>query len=385
MWKIITLFFLGAALSLQYSVVKADSSPSAEPYSGEALCFPGVYAGDQPCLAYGPSETLDQWVKSGLSYPIKGLPAYSLDEEYTKMPYGYAKLNVDPEKRVNTFPSLDAAVANDNPSGYIPEGETRFVAYTSKADVNGGHYVQLAGSGEWLRASPADYTRFRGLAFYRTPDNGFGWLVDIGNSRSGPGTNYPYTGKVYYRNTLVQVFSKVNSNETDWYQIGFNEWLERRYLRIVQINTTPPEGVPGNRWIEVNLFEQTLAVYDEGELVYATMIASGVDPFFTRPGLFQIQTKKETETMTGAFTADKSDYYYLEHVPWTMYFDGARALHAAYWRALFGYEQSHGCVNLAPGDAHWLYEWASEGDWVYIWDPSGKTPTDPSKYGEGGA
>ena len=131
--------------------------------------------------------------------------------------------------------------------------------------------------------------------------------------------------------------------------------------------------------------EQTLAVYDQGQLVYATMIATGVDPFFTKPGLFQIQVKKDTETMTGAFTADKSDYYYLDKVPWTMYFDGARALHAAYWRALFGYEQSHGCVNLSPGDAHWLFDWAKVGDWVYVWDPSGKTPTDPAKYTQGGA
>ena len=115
------------------------------------------------------------------------------------------------------------------------------------------------------------------------------------------------------------------------------------------------------------------------------MIATGVDPFFTKPGLFQIQAKKDTETMTGSFTSDRSDYYSFEKVPWTMYFDGARALHAAYWRTLFGYAQSHGCVNLSPGDSHWLYDWANVGDWVYVWDPSGKTPTDPAKYTQGGA
>jgi lipoprotein-anchoring transpeptidase ErfK/SrfK len=67
-----------------------------------------------------------------------------------------------------------------------------------------------------------------------------------------------------------------------------------------------------------------------------------------------------------------------------MYFDGARALHAAYWRTRFGYPQSHGCVNLSMGDAHWLFLWAHEGDWVYVHDPSGKTPTDPALY-TGGA
>jgi len=89
--------------------------------------------------------------------------------------------------------------------------------------------------------------------------------------------------------------------------------------------------------------------------------------------------------MSGAFEADRSDFYYLEDVPWTMYFDQARALHGAYWRQWFGWPGTHGCVNLTIGDARWLYDWAVEGDWVYVWDPSGETPSDPSLYGPGGA
>ena len=89
--------------------------------------------------------------------------------------------------------------------------------------------------------------------------------------------------------------------------------------------------------------------------------------------------------MTGAFATGKVDYYLLENVPWTMYYDGPRAMHGAYWRAMFGYEQPHGCVNLSIGDSHWLYDWAVVGDWVYVWDPSGKTPTDPEFYKESAA
>ena len=149
----------------------------------------------------------------------------------------------------------------------------------------------------------------------------------------------------------------------------------------VVINTTPPDGVTNGRWIDVNLAEQSLAVYDNYQLVFATVIASGQEPFWTRPGLFQIQQKKETETMRNN---DPSDFYYLDNVPWTMYFDGARALHGAYWRTRFGYPQSHGCVNLSVGDAHWLFNWAVQGDWVFVHDPSGQTPTDPALY-TGGA
>ena len=102
-----------------------------------------------------------------------------------------------------------------------------------------------------------------------------------------------------------------------------------------------------------------------------------------KPGLFQVYEKKESETMTGE--RNTPNFYHLENVPWTMYFDKARALHGAYWRARLGYPQSHGCVNLYPGDAHWLFNWAKVGTWVHVYDTTGKTPTDPNFYGDGGA
>jgi lipoprotein-anchoring transpeptidase ErfK/SrfK len=80
---------------------------------------------------------------------------------------------------------------------------------------------------------------------------------------------------------------------------------------------------------------------------------------------------------------DPADFYYLDNVPWTMYFDGARALHGAYWRTRFGYPQSHGCINLSVGDSHWLFNWAVEGDFVYVHDRTGRTPTDPALYNGG--
>jgi lipoprotein-anchoring transpeptidase ErfK/SrfK len=68
-----------------------------------------------------------------------------------------------------------------------------------------------------------------------------------------------------------------------------------------------------------------------------------------------------------------------------MYFDQARDMHGTYWHNRFGWPASRGCVNLSPGDANWLFQWAQEGDWVCVWHPTGKTPTDPSLYGDEGA
>jgi hypothetical protein len=41
---------------------------------------------------------------------------------------------------------------------------------------------------------------------------------------------------------------------------------------------------------------------------------------------------------------------------------------------MLGFTQSHGCVNMFPGDANWLFQWADVGDYVYVHDPSGQTP-----------
>jgi hypothetical protein len=41
-----------------------------------------------------------------------------------------------------------------------------------------------------------------------------------------------------------------------------------------------------------------------------------------------------------------------------MYFELAFALHSAFWHNAFGRPRSHGCINLAPADAKWLFGFA---------------------------
>jgi hypothetical protein len=255
-----------------------------------------------------------------------------------------------------------------------------YVSYVERVDTGRGIYYRLE-SGKWILGKGArvsEVSAYQGLQFHTTPRIPFGWPFEYIPVKQAPGYNTPETGR--YLNPfidIVQVYTTQVADGTDWNMIGPNQWVEARKVAVVHPNPIPPEGVTMGRWIDVDLAEQTLAVYEDYQLVFATVIASGLEPFYTRPGLFQIYQKKETENMRNN---DPTDYYYLDNVPWTMYFDKARALHGAYWRTRFGYPQSHGCVNLSVGDAHWLYQWAIEGDWVYVHDPTGLTPTDPSFY-----
>jgi len=52
---------------------------------------------------------------------------------------------------------------------------------------------------------------------------------------------------------------------------------------------------------------------------------------------------------------DAESNYLIESVPWVQYFAEGVALHAAFWHDDFGRVHSHGCVNLAPRDAAWLF------------------------------
>jgi lipoprotein-anchoring transpeptidase ErfK/SrfK len=376
-------------IGLLFSTVQpglAENNPSVEPYTGTAVCLPDAYlSAPAECLPLGPSQTLTDLAQQGISYPPRPFPGSHPPRELTASPVTIAKLNLESNEPGYVYGTLDDAAAGTNPVREIARGEgLRYVSYVQTVDVNGHHFVQLK-TGEWMRASPAGYSYFQGLRFYKTPTTVFGWMVDHARARSAPSWNAPEVGDLIYRETIIQIYEVAEAEDMEWYRIGENQWVARLDSRRIQVNTTPPKGVTGNRWIEVNLYDQSLMVYENRQLVFATLVATGGKPFYTRPGLFTVYKKKPLETMSGAFESDKHDYYYLEDVPWTMYFDQARALHGAYWRAWYGFPGTHGCVNLSIGDAAWLYQWANEGDPVYVWDPSGETPTDPSLYSEGGA
>ncbi len=326
----------------------------------------------------------------GITLPLPPLPGARVSLDLGVLSYQYVRLGDEPNP---VYATLEDAHAGLNPVRSYEAGKLKYVTYIEPEPTEEGRkpkFYKLT-SGGWVgggsRYTP--YNRFSGLAFSSTPANSFGWVLPLKDkvqSKHTPGyENNDFTDRKFQPYEILQIYSVKLVGKTNWYLIGPDEWIEETNLGRVIINTKAPEGVTNGRWIEVNLFEQTLSVYDQNQLVFATLIASGQDGAWTRPGLFHIQNRLESTKMTAAFAADRSDFYYLDDVPYTMYYDDARALHGAYWRAYMGYTQSHGCVNLAVADAHWLYDWAQVGDAVYVWDPSGKTPTDPAAYSGGGA
>jgi hypothetical protein len=137
---------------------------------------------------------------------------------------------------------------------------------------------------------------------------------------------------------------------------GEERYLREWYLAVAE-RRDPPAGIDDDEpWVHVDLSSQTLVVYRGPTPIYATIISSGVEGHDTPVGEFTIRRKMISDTMADPGSDLGDDRYRIEDVPWTQYFEGSIALHAAFWHSQYGMVHSHGCVNIAPRDAHWVYQ-----------------------------
>lgn len=141
-------------------------------------------------------------------------------------------------------------------------------------------------------------------------------------------------------------------------------WLKRSDLKVAPKNSKLPHFArKGTKWIEVSIVNQTMVFWEGDTPIYATLVSTGRDglgepgkTLSTPRGTFRIYQKHVTTTMD----SDVADHEFeLRDVPWVMYFKGGYALHAAYWHDDFGRTRSHGCINVAPIDARYTFEWAT--------------------------
>ena len=375
-----------SAVATAMPTITAQAADAALATTGQSLCLPYLSEiQSMSCLMAGPAQSLAVLAQKEITFPPQPLTVVRPPLDLASVPFSYAKIT-DTTDPIPLYASVADAQAN-NVKETWPASKFKYVALNQKQVMSDGSvYYQIANE-DWINAnviSKVSATYFQGFIINQFPSVSFGWVLQSEiPSFTGPGGSSPKTGKVYNRLDLVRCYDSKIVNNLEWVMVGPDEWIQHLYLACVINNPTPPAGVTNGRWIEVNLYQQVMTVYDNSKMVFATLVGSGEPPFYTQPGTFKIYKKEEHDYMTGSFEADHSDFYYIEQVPFIMYYDGSRALHGAYWNNYLGYPGSHGCVNLSVADAHWLYNWAKEGDTVYVWDPSGKTPTDASLYGGG--
>jgi LysM repeat protein len=149
-------------------------------------------------------------------------------------------------------------------------------------------------------------------------------------------------------------------------------------LRIPNPNTVPasaPIGsalsdpstfpnTPTARWgtgreIVVVLSTQMTYAFENGVLLKAVRVSTGLPATPTVQGDYKIYLRRDSQTMSGPG-------YYLPGVQWVQYFYQGYGLHGTYWHNNFGNPMSHGCVNMTNEDALWFYNFGTIGTPVHV-------------------
>ena len=166
---------------------------------------------------------------------------------------------------------------------------------------------------------------------------------------------YPNSDESYYMNT--EALSKLLSDNLllDYDSIIKVEWLKTK---------------KGNTYIDVDISDQTLYFYVDGEVVMSSPVVTGAQDSGTPKGTYEIQRKVADTTLKGADYTEHVDYW----IGWD-YDTGGRlyGFHDASWRDSFGgdiylTDGSHGCVNMPLSKVRYLYENAEMGTKVIIHD-----------------
>jgi len=179
------------------------------------------------------------------------------------------------------------------------------------------------------------------------------WLADDERRRR----SYRY----YYGSTHWVYYAFRSSNGNIWYRV-LDDRSNKSHLVLGQHMRpiTPEELIPispdvKNKHLEVDLTNQKVTAYQNTQPVYRARIASGYFEGTTPIGEFKVERKQPSRHMAARTEESEFD---LPGVPWVCYISWTGvSLHGTYWHNNYGTPQSHGCINLSPEAAKWVYRW----------------------------
>jgi hypothetical protein len=126
---------------------------------------------------------------------------------------------------------------------------------------------------------------------------------------------------------------------------------------------------------------QMLSCLEGNTEVYFCRVSTGYGETFSTPTGDQSISWKIFSIHMAANTGSDSGYDTMA-VPWPVFFNrpAGAAIHGTFWHNDFGVRRSHGCVNVSPEDAKWIFRWSAP---FISLDQSEWREDDPSKVGGG--
>ena len=284
-------------------------------------------------IAKLPADTLVEWNREVIGNVIGGLT----NQRYVETPQGYVYSSVlqPTRNRPNT------------PIAEMPAGTTGFWAEVTVP------YVELAHEG--VVASPWMQDH---ILYNFPPRLYYGQVVWMDQIRTN-------NGFVEYRWN-----EDINGHGYGYGAYGEFFWADGAGFKVLteeDVAPINPDVDPNDKRIEADLDYQTLSCYEGSNEVYFCRISSGLpydpttgelsDKLATPVGNLLTHWKIISQNMTaGSFQSG----YSTPAVPWSTMISGdGIAIHGAFWHNAFGEKRSHGCINVTPEDAKWIFRWTT--------------------------
>ena len=164
-------------------------------------------------------------------------------------------------------------------------------------------------------------------------------------------------------NSLVY---RVNERYGSYGDIFWAEGAAFRPLTKEEIAPINPDFDVNKKRITVNLTYQTLSCMEGDNEVYFCRISSGakwdaqgniVDNWSTPVGQGHRTWRKMISVHMAGGTVGGG--YDTPGVSWCNFFAEGVAIHSTFWHNDYGVPRSHGCVNVNPEDAKWIFRWST--------------------------
>lgn len=194
--------------------------------------------------------------------------------------------------------------------------------------------------------------------------------------------------RLYYKSVHWVTGAGWGPNQQPWYEIT-DDLLKLPYhvpaahMRFIDPEEITPlaQNVPQQlKRVEVDRRNQTLTAYEDKEVILHTKVSTGM-PYgesdngistITPLGDFNVDIKLPVRHMGNGNLTSDTEAYELPGVPWVSFFyKTGVGFHGTYWHDNYGTEMSHGCVNMKPEEAKWLWRWVTPLSTHTDWYTSG--------------
>lgn len=171
------------------------------------------------------------------------------------------------------------------------------------------------------------------------------------------------TGEVWPHQTFFELTTHSSKGPGGIYwKTKDGHYVRNDRVSVIKRKDFRPQGVKkADKWIHVRVTWGWLVAYEGDTPVYTAAISPGMDGITERPqghvtrrGIYPVGWKLISADMSGV---DRRKEWAVDEVPFVGYYKESYAVHGAWWHDDFGLPKSHGCINMAPADARWLFGW----------------------------